>query len=94
MFTSPPRPVKTIDFDEKTVISTSKYLLEWENGLQNADTQATVPPIGACLPAVELSELMELYSENVVAKIWRIANSYIKEHVCHLYHTQSVVCYN
>lgn len=35
------------------------------------------------LPMVDTAELTDLYTENVTAKIWRVANSYLHEHVCH-----------
>ncbi|KAJ5297028.1 uncharacterized protein N7443_007921 [Penicillium atrosanguineum] len=38
------------------------------------------------LPPVEATELLDLYSENVIAKIWRVAESYINNHVCDISH--------
>lgn len=83
MLTSPSQPVKKLDFDEKMVIQPPEYSLALVHDIQTADTKATAPSISACLPVVEVAELMELYSENVVAKIWRTADLFIKEHVCH-----------
>lgn len=90
MLTSPSQPVNKIDFDEKMVIQPPEYSLAWANDLQTAGTKATAPSINACPPIVEVAELMELYSENVVAKIWRTADKFINEHVCHLFHTNVV----
>jgi hypothetical protein len=36
------------------------------------------------LPMVDITELKDLYTENVTAKIWRVANSYLHERVCDL----------
>ncbi|KAJ5548572.1 unsaturated glucuronyl hydrolase [Penicillium frequentans] len=80
MLTSPSQPVNKIDFDEKMVIQPPEYSLAWANDLQTAGTKATAPSINACPPIVEVAELMELYSENVVAKIWRTADKFINEH--------------
>ncbi|KAJ5915753.1 unsaturated glucuronyl hydrolase [Penicillium verhagenii] len=46
----------------------------------------------ASLPIVNATELMELYSENVVAKIWRVADSFLKEHVRLLFYTNVGDC--
>ncbi|KAJ5910351.1 unsaturated glucuronyl hydrolase [Penicillium tannophilum] len=83
MLTSPSQPVKNLDFDEKMVIQPPEYSLALVNDIQTADTKATAPSISACLPVVEVAELMELYSENVVAKIWRTADFFIKEHMAY-----------
>lgn len=90
MLTSPSQPVKKIDFDEKMVIQPPEYFLAWANGLQTAESKATAPSLSACPPIMEVAELMELYSDNVVAKVWRTADSFMKEHVSHSYHANAV----
>ncbi|KAJ5928338.1 unsaturated glucuronyl hydrolase [Penicillium verhagenii] len=80
VLTSPSQSIKEIVFDEKMMIPPVEYPLTWTNNRRTADTKATASSIMASLPIVEATELMELYSENVVAKIWRVADSFISKH--------------
>ncbi|KAJ5641452.1 glucuronyl hydrolase [Penicillium lividum] len=69
-----------MSFNDNHAILESKSSVIYANGLGTDKAKATPATMKASLPVVDTAELMELYSENIVAKIWRVAESYLEEH--------------